>query len=34
MQAKDNNKEIGSDPQTSTHFDNFDQILGTRDGAS
>ena len=33
-QAKDNNKRSRSAPQTSTYFDNFDQVLGTRDGIS
>ena len=31
-QAKDNNKKSGSTPQTSAYFDDFDQVLATRDG--
>ena len=33
-QAKDNSKRSGSAPQTSAYFDDFDQVLGTRDGIS
>ena len=34
IQTKGNNKKSGSAPQTSVYFDNFDQVLGTRDGIS
>ena len=33
-QAKGNSKRSGSAPQTSAYFDNFDQVLGKRDGIS
>ena len=32
--AKDSSKRSGSAPQASAYFENFDQVLGTRDGIS
>ena len=33
-QAKDNNKRSGAALQTSTFFEEFDEVLGTRDGVN